>query len=196
MIYNAYIYPHLTYCVEIWGSDTPQQYLDPLLKIQKKLARLITFSEWNEPAQKLFIKLGWLNIYDIHKLHIQTLAIDAGTNINTKSLFSNLVQLNNHSKLFIEKILMRPDLKPFDFLIARKVKTKKYGTTTITARISKYWNSLPHRDRTEKNTKKFKKIQKPKLLYNPTLYRKYSQIELDEIIDYIAERRMIKKQYT
>ena len=66
-----FIYPHLIYCIEVWGvGDVTVTYLQPLLKIQKKLARIITFASWEEPAQKIFCKLGWIHIYDLYKLHV------------------------------------------------------------------------------------------------------------------------------
>jgi hypothetical protein len=193
-VYNAYIYPQLTYCIEVWGSDVPQGYLNPILKIQKKLARIITYSDWQEPAQKLMVKLGWLNIYDIFKLHIQTIAFDIGTgNLNLNLKLPNLIQLNNHSDLFLKKILMRPDLKHNDFLVSSKLRTKRFGTNSLTARVSKHWNSLTNRER--KKTSVFKKNRKLHFLFNPTPYRSFTQTEIDEIIDCIAERRMIKKYY-
>ena len=31
---NCFIFPYLTYCVEVWGN-TAEKYLDPLIKVQK-----------------------------------------------------------------------------------------------------------------------------------------------------------------
>ena len=64
LIYNSLILPHLSYCIEIWGN-TFQTILKPLLLLQKKLVRLINFSDYNSPSAPLFTKLG---ILDIHKL--------------------------------------------------------------------------------------------------------------------------------
>ena len=44
-LYNAFVFPYLTYCVEVWGT-APKKYLDPLIKIQKKIVRIITFSPY------------------------------------------------------------------------------------------------------------------------------------------------------
>ena len=43
-LYHTFIYPYLTYCVEVWGS-TKSVHLSPILLLQKKIIRLITFSE-------------------------------------------------------------------------------------------------------------------------------------------------------
>ena len=42
-LYFTFVYPYLIYCVEVWGNacDT---HLDPIIKIQKKCVRVITFS--------------------------------------------------------------------------------------------------------------------------------------------------------
>ena len=45
-VYNASVFPYLTYCVEVWGT-VPKKYLDPLIKIQRKIVRIITFSPFN-----------------------------------------------------------------------------------------------------------------------------------------------------
>ena len=43
--YFANIYPYLIYCIEIWGIS-PQTHLKPLLLLQKKLVRIMTFSTY------------------------------------------------------------------------------------------------------------------------------------------------------
>eukprot|EP00732_Lithocolla_globosa_P001079 Lithocolla_globosa_v1_NODE_479_length_3945_cov_27.737018.p2 type:complete len:374 gc:universal NODE_479_length_3945_cov_27.737018:2311-3432(+) len=50
-LYYALIYSHFIYCLEIWGSsDTKSTYLQPLLIIQKKILRIITFSNYRSHA--------------------------------------------------------------------------------------------------------------------------------------------------
>ena len=36
-MYFTFIYPYLIYCIEVWGN-AHQTYLDPLIKIQKKVS--------------------------------------------------------------------------------------------------------------------------------------------------------------
>ena len=52
-LYFTFVYPYLIYCVEVWGNacDT---HLDPIIKIQKKCVRVITFSHYLEPTDSLF----------------------------------------------------------------------------------------------------------------------------------------------
>ena len=42
-LYNAFIFPYLIYCVEVWGNAL-SIHLTPLLKLQKKILRIITFT--------------------------------------------------------------------------------------------------------------------------------------------------------
>ena len=44
-LYRAFIFPYLIYCDEIWGNAA-NIYLDPLIKHQKKIIRVITFSQY------------------------------------------------------------------------------------------------------------------------------------------------------
>ena len=63
-LYNAFVYSNLLYCIVIWGkSDTKITYLQPLFKLQKKLARIITFSKHDTHAQPLFNKLKMLHMH-------------------------------------------------------------------------------------------------------------------------------------
>ena len=46
-LYYTFVYPYLIYGVEIWGNAC-NVYLDPLVKLQKKCLRIITFSSYLE----------------------------------------------------------------------------------------------------------------------------------------------------
>ena len=63
------MYPYFIYCVEIWGNSC-NVYLDPLIKLQKKFLRIITFSNYLEHTEPLFKKLEILNFKQlvIHRI--------------------------------------------------------------------------------------------------------------------------------
>ena len=44
---------YLTNCVEVWGN-TPDTHLDPLIKLQNKIIRIITFSPYLAHTKPLF----------------------------------------------------------------------------------------------------------------------------------------------
>ena len=45
-LYHSYIYPYLIYCIEAWGNAT-NCHLEQLYLTQKKVARIISFSNYN-----------------------------------------------------------------------------------------------------------------------------------------------------
>ena len=70
-LYYSFIYPYLTYCVEAWGN-TPDTHIDPLIKLQKKVIRIITFSPYLAHTEPLFKEL---NILPFPKVVIQRIAL-------------------------------------------------------------------------------------------------------------------------
>ena len=52
-LYYAYIYPYMTYCIEIWGSAT-QSHLNCLFLQQKKFIRIMNFSLYLAHTNPLF----------------------------------------------------------------------------------------------------------------------------------------------
>ena len=70
-LYYSFIYPYLTYCVEVWGN-TPDTHIDPLIKLQKKVIRIITFSPYLTHIEPLFKEL---NILPFPKVVIQRIAL-------------------------------------------------------------------------------------------------------------------------
>ena len=59
-MYHSFVFSYLIYCVEIWGNALAI-HLDPLIKIQKKSIRAITFSEFSAPSEPLFLRTNILN---------------------------------------------------------------------------------------------------------------------------------------
>ena len=65
-LYNTMIYPYLTYCNVIW-ANTHSTRLKSIFMLQKKIVRIITFSNYTEDWRPLF---KYLNIFDIYELNI------------------------------------------------------------------------------------------------------------------------------
>ena len=63
-LYNSYIYPYLIYCVESWGN-VANCHLDPLYILQKKIVRIITFSNYDVHSQVIFKELNILPLYHL-----------------------------------------------------------------------------------------------------------------------------------
>ncbi|MEE4247207.1 MAG: reverse transcriptase family protein [Kangiellaceae bacterium] len=71
-LYNAFIYPYLSYCIEIWGATYPSQ-LATLITIQKKALRICTNSNYRAHTDPLFSQHSILKLNQIYQL--QTLMI-------------------------------------------------------------------------------------------------------------------------
>ena len=70
-LYYSYIYPYLIYCIEIWGIS-PQTHLTPLLLLQKKIVRIMTYSTFYTHTAPIFKEL---QILTIDKLVVHRIAI-------------------------------------------------------------------------------------------------------------------------
>ena len=65
------IYPYLTYCTEVWGN-THQTTLKKLLILQKKVARIISYSYYHANSDPLF---KTLKILPVAKLYVYLVAL-------------------------------------------------------------------------------------------------------------------------
>ena len=52
-LYYAYIYPYLTYCIEVWGSAS-KCHLNSLFLLQKQIIRIMTFSTYLAHTDPIF----------------------------------------------------------------------------------------------------------------------------------------------
>ena len=69
-LYNSFILPYLTYCIELWGM-TFKSHLDPLIKIQKRALRLITNSHRLAHTEPLFKELNILTLQKLYVFSVQ-----------------------------------------------------------------------------------------------------------------------------
>ena len=100
-LYHAFVYPYLTYCIEVWGNMS-NVHLDALVKIQKKIVRIITYSPYLAHTDELFKDL---NILPIHKLMIQRVSLQMLIlEILYQKLLANCLSLMIHFILIIREI--------------------------------------------------------------------------------------------
>ena len=45
-LYHSYIYPYLIYCIEFW-RNAPTCHINPLFMLQKRIIRILTFSNYD-----------------------------------------------------------------------------------------------------------------------------------------------------
>ena len=65
------MYPYLNYCVEVWG-DTFKTYLQALVKLQKRVLRIISYSKWNASVDHLY---KYYNIMQLKKIFFYKVAL-------------------------------------------------------------------------------------------------------------------------
>ena len=58
-LYHSYVYPYLIYCIEAWGN-APNCNPEQLYVTQKKVARMISFSNYNAHSLDIFKLLNIL----------------------------------------------------------------------------------------------------------------------------------------
>ena len=64
-LYYSLVQPHLISCNIVWGNNYNTR-LDSLIKMQKKVGRVITFSSHTESSLPLFQKLEILNVEQLN----------------------------------------------------------------------------------------------------------------------------------
>ena len=69
-LYNSIIYPHFTYCIEVWGNIF-ETHLDPLVKVQKRAIRTIVGAKRFDHTFPIFKRLNLLNLREIYVYFVQ-----------------------------------------------------------------------------------------------------------------------------
>ena len=131
-VYNTMVYPYLTYCSIIWTSTYPTR-LKPILTIQKKLVRIMTFSKYQDKSKPLFQSL---KILDIHELNMYLI-----------SLCMYLYLNNILPKYFNDYFTLNKDIHSHDTRSASNIfidyKRTNYGKFSLKYRGAQIWNNLP-----------------------------------------------------
>ena len=60
-LYDSFVYPHFTYCIEVWGT-TYKTYLDHLVKLQKWAVRTIVGAKRRDSTGPIFDRLNLLRL--------------------------------------------------------------------------------------------------------------------------------------
>jgi len=71
-VYFALLYPHIQYCITSWGCAA-KSVLDPLIKLQKRMVHIMTFSHNKVSSMPLFHKSYLLTLNDVFQLEIAKL---------------------------------------------------------------------------------------------------------------------------
>jgi hypothetical protein len=93
-LYYSFIYPYLEYCIEVWGN-TFQCHLDSLVKLQKKIIRCITRSNFKAHTEPLFKELSILQLSNIYKYRVSLFMYKYCNNILPIAFHNMFTPYNN-----------------------------------------------------------------------------------------------------
>ena len=153
-LYHAYIYPYLTYCIEVWGCASKCQ-LNALLLLQKKIIRIMTFSPYLAHTDPIYKDLA---ILPFDKIFIDRIGITM-FKVEYELLPKSVIQMFSknrdvHSHDTRKKNLLR-------------VTTGTKNFTYLSARI---WNAIVSKININLSLSQFKYKLKIYLLHNTLVY--------------------------
>lgn len=125
-------YPYLIYGNVVWGN-TYKTKLIPILNIQKKILRLLTFSPYREHSKPLFDKYKILNIYQINDFLIGQFMFKYHQN-NLPLSFKNFFTTNKDIHSYNTRNCMN---------ICQNRNKTNYGVHSLKNKGGKFWNELP-----------------------------------------------------
>ena len=131
-VYYAIFYSHLIYGSSIWGL-TYEKNLESIRLIQKKCIRLLTFSEFRCPTNKLFCDLQLLKVDDIIKIQQLKLIFEFKNNMLPSEL-NKLFKLTNQNHNYETSSSFK------NFLFIPQINTVSYGSKSIKYRGPYLWN--------------------------------------------------------
>ena len=134
-VYFSLVHSHFIYGIEIY-ANTYAKYLDPLIKINNRILRVLQNKELKTPINQLYINHHTLPIPKLHDLHILLFMHKYNFDKNNlPTLFHNYFKLNSnvHDHNTRQKEMMHSE--KFE---------NSYGKRSIKYRGGMLWNKLPY----------------------------------------------------
>ncbi len=146
LLYYAFVFPYLNYCVEVWGN-TYNTNLHPLIILQKRTICIVCNVKHNEHTNDLFLRAAVLKFQDLIKLKTVQITYRAKHNQLPDTI----------QRLFCE----REGAKRYDLRGKHKLAQQLTRTTLKSMCVSVYgvilWNGLAENIRNSKNLSEFKR---------------------------------------
>ena len=149
-LYYSYVYPYLTYCIEVWGCAYPT-HLQCLFLLQKKIISIITFSHYLAHTEPLFMSLEILPLEKIFYHRCGLMMYKYHNNLLPCSI----------SQLYAKNDSIHDHNTRCSNLLRVPIGSKSF--TSVSARI---WNVLNNIIVFDVPISKFKSLLKQYLLYN------------------------------
>ena len=171
-LYYSLVYPYLIYGVEVWGS-ADESHLNRLLILQKRIVRLICYSDKRQddysfiPSDPLFHKLDIHKIQDVFKLNLSKFifkCLNKTTPVNFHHWYQLTSLLNRHETR--SKFVDIDNSIKTRTLFVPTARTSHYGLKLLKVLGPKIWNSLPPLLRINESLNNFSKKLKNVLINN------------------------------
>lgn len=137
IIYFSIFHCHITYCCESWSS-TFKTYLDPVVRLQKRAVRIITFSDPFESSSPLFCRL-------------KILPFTLSSEMKVAILVNNIIFCNHSLSSSMFVIPTRNTRNATNINFNLPITRNTYGQRLIQYYGTKIWNALPIEVKTASN---------------------------------------------
>jgi len=141
LLYETLIKPYMTYCITVWGN-TYNKYLKRFHLLQKKIIRILTYSEYIAHTEDLFHSRKIMTIYNMYKYFV---GIFVFKSIN-RLLPNSLCDICIPNVISRKSITLRPGFR-----------TKQICEFSVKITGPQIWNTLPNMIREAKTVYTFKK---------------------------------------
>ena len=158
-LYYPLVYPYLIYGIVVWGH-TYESTIKPLFILQKKLLRIMTFSDFNAHTNPIFLKFKILKIPELVFFYTALFMYDLHAG-NLPSCFSSYFTQVNQKHNYNTRLASKSSFS------VPKIRTN-FGKFNIRYSRAKCWNSIDEALKKLKNKNKFKEG------LNDDLFRSYS----------------------
>ena len=135
LLYHGIFAPFLSYSLSVWGLTYPS-LLEPITVLQKKILKIMSFSEINASSGPLFERLQILKLNDMFQLQVASFVYECTNNIAPAYFRNYFTKINT-----IHRIITSQSMK--NDLYAVSCNTTQYGLRSIHYSGVRLWNSLP-----------------------------------------------------
>jgi hypothetical protein len=167
-LYFTHAYPHLIGAITIWGTENDKKtYIQPLIRTQKKLIRLIKNLPPRTHTKPLMTELKILKLTNLYILRV---CVEMHPFIHPPTLTNRPEHIHNY--LWTAQIHDYPTRysrqkhhfipNPYKY---SKTKQPKYTMNYLTRQYTKIWNTLPLEIRNTSTLTTFTKLLKTYLLH-------------------------------
>ena len=166
-LYYSHAYPHLIGTITIWGTEDPTKtYIQPLIRTQKKIIRIIMNLPPRTHTKPLMQDLHILNMTNLYILRVCTEmhpfihTTDQNNRPEHDHKYIWTVEIHEHKTRYTQQ-QHHYIPNPYQY---SKEKEPKHTAAVFTRRYTEIWNTLPLELRTNRNLFSFKKKLKKYLL--------------------------------